>query len=93
MSNVSPERYYLVLHDGAPTPKISKMALNAFRDKTLHTVLHKCMQNNVSDKINVNLEFMSLRVRSRLSIRDIISAQNQLNVYRDIISAQNQLNV
>ena len=36
MSNVSLERYYFVLYDGALTLKISKMALNAFCDKTLH---------------------------------------------------------
>ena len=35
MSNVSLERYYFVLYDGALTLKISKMALNAFCDKTL----------------------------------------------------------
>ena len=36
MSNVSLERYYFVLYDSALTLKISKMALNAFCDKTLH---------------------------------------------------------
>ena len=36
MSNVSLERYYFVLYDGALTLKMSKMALNAFCDKTLH---------------------------------------------------------
>ena len=36
MSNVSLERYYIVLYDGALTLKMSKMALNAFCDKTLH---------------------------------------------------------
>ena len=35
MSNVSLERYYFVSHDGALTLKMSKMALNAFCDKTL----------------------------------------------------------
>ena len=35
MSNVSLERYYFVLYDGALTSKMSKMALNAFCDKTL----------------------------------------------------------
>ena len=35
MSNVSLERYYVVLYDGALTSKMSKMALNAFCDKTL----------------------------------------------------------
>ena len=35
MSNVSLERYYFVLYDGALTLKMSKMALNAFCDKTL----------------------------------------------------------
>ena len=35
MSNVSLERYYFVLY-GALTLKMSKMALNAFCDKTLH---------------------------------------------------------
>ena len=39
MSNVSLERYYFVLYDGALTLKISKMALNAFCDKTLHIIL------------------------------------------------------
>ena len=38
MSNVSLERYYFVLYDGALTSKISKMALNTFCDKTLHMV-------------------------------------------------------
>ena len=36
MSNVSLERYYFVLYFGALTLKMSKMALNAFCDKTLH---------------------------------------------------------
>ena len=36
MSNVSLERYYFVLYDGALTLKMSKMALNACCDKTLH---------------------------------------------------------
>ena len=36
MSNVSLERYYFVLYDGALTLKILQMALNAFCDKTLH---------------------------------------------------------
>ena len=37
MSNVSLERYYFVLYDGALTLKYDeKMALNAFCDKTLH---------------------------------------------------------
>ena len=36
MSNASLERYYFVLYDGALTLKMSKMALNAFCDKTLH---------------------------------------------------------
>ena len=35
MSNVSLERYYFVLYDGALTLKMSKMALNVFCDKTL----------------------------------------------------------
>ena len=35
MSNVSLERYYFVLYDGALTFKMSKMALNAFCHKTL----------------------------------------------------------
>ena len=39
MSNVSLERYYFVLYDGALTLKMSKMALNAFCDKTLHIYL------------------------------------------------------
>ena len=39
MSNVSLERYYFVVYDGALTLKISKMALNAFCDKTLHIYL------------------------------------------------------
>ena len=38
MSNVSLERYYFVLYDGALTLKMSKIALNAFCDKTLHFV-------------------------------------------------------
>ena len=41
MSNVSLERYYFVLYDGALTLKMSKMALNAFCDKTLH-IDHAC---------------------------------------------------
>ena len=36
MSNVSLERYYFVLYDGALTLKMSKMVLNPFCDKTLH---------------------------------------------------------
>ena len=45
MSNVSLERYYFVLYDGALTLKMSKMALNAFCDKTLHNIysgIHYC---------------------------------------------------
>ena len=43
MSNVSLERYYFVLYDGAFTLKMSKMALNAFCDKTLHIqILYTC---------------------------------------------------
>ena len=40
MSNVSLERYYFVLYDGSLTLKMSKMALNAFCDKTLHIYHH-----------------------------------------------------
>ena len=40
MSNVSLERYYFVLYDGALTLKMSKMPLNAFCDKTLHIQIH-----------------------------------------------------
>ena len=40
MSNVSLERYYFVLYDGALTLKMSKMALNAFCDKTLHMYMY-----------------------------------------------------
>ena len=39
MSNVSLERYYFVLYDGALTLKMSKMALNAFCDKTLQVLI------------------------------------------------------
>ena len=39
MSNVSLERYYFVLYDGVLTLKMSKMALNAFCDKTLHFIV------------------------------------------------------
>ena len=35
MRNVSLERYYFVLYDGALSLKISKMALNSFCNKTL----------------------------------------------------------
>ena len=38
MSNVSLERYYFVLYNGALTLKMSKMALNAFCDKTASNV-------------------------------------------------------
>ena len=38
MSNVSLERYYFVLYDEALTLKMSKMALNAFCDKTLQGI-------------------------------------------------------
>ena len=41
MSNVSLERYYFVLYDGALTLKMSKMALNAFCDKTLHVYINQ----------------------------------------------------
>ena len=40
MNNVSLERYYFVLYDGALTLIMSKMALNAFCDKTLHIHLY-----------------------------------------------------
>ena len=36
MSNVSLERYYFVLSDGALTSEMSKMAFIAFCDKTLN---------------------------------------------------------
>ena len=39
MSNVSLERYYFVLYNGALTLKMSKMALNAFCDKTLQMLM------------------------------------------------------
>ena len=39
MRNVSLERYYFVLYDGALTLKISEMALNLFCDKTLKIYL------------------------------------------------------
>ena len=39
MRKVSLERYYFVLYDGVLTLKLSKMALNAFCDKTLHILL------------------------------------------------------
>ena len=39
MSNVSLEMYYFVSYDGALTLKMSKMALNAFCDKTVHIIL------------------------------------------------------
>ena len=45
MSNVSLERYYFVLYDGALTLKMSKMALNAFCDKTLHIYQGKKKKN------------------------------------------------
>ena len=38
MSNVSLERYYFVLYDGALTLKMSKMALKSFCDKTLQLI-------------------------------------------------------
>ena len=41
MSNVSLEMYYFVLYDGALTLKMSKMALNAFCDKTLQIMWHR----------------------------------------------------
>ena len=43
MSNVSIERYYFVLYDGALTLKMSKMALNAFCDKTLQIQKFQCL--------------------------------------------------
>ena len=49
MSNVSLERYYFVLYDGALTLKMSKMALNAFCDKTLH-ILNKENKEKDSEK-------------------------------------------
>ena len=39
MRNVSLERYYFVLYDGALTLKMSRMALNPFCDETLHILL------------------------------------------------------
>ena len=42
MSNVSLERYYFVLYDGALTLKMSKMALNVFCDKTLQIKVSIC---------------------------------------------------
>ena len=45
MSNVLLERYYFVLYDGALTLKMSKMALNAFCDKTLHMFLETLFSN------------------------------------------------
>ena len=52
MSNVSLERYYFVLYDGALTLKMSKMALNAFCDKTLHVhVRRTCINSNIDCNI------------------------------------------
>ena len=39
MSYVSFERQYFVLHDGALTSKMSKMALNQFCDETLQILI------------------------------------------------------
>ena len=57
MSNVSLERYYFVLYDGALTLKMSKMALNAFCDKTLHVFLcnTQCMQTLCTQNDVTNL--------------------------------------
>ena len=52
MSNVSLERYYFVLYDGALTLKMSKMALNAFCDKTLHTVRPNKKETRVISEIS-----------------------------------------
>ena len=48
MSNVSLERYYFVLSDGALTSEMSKMALNAFCDETLH--MHRCLCEYVCNR-------------------------------------------
>ena len=56
MSNVSPERYHLVilvLQDGAPTSKISKMVLNALRDKTLHIKIISILYTNHNKQISL----------------------------------------
>ena len=50
MSNVSLERYYFVLYDGALTLKMSKMALNAFCDKTLQMKTGKTVYVHVYQK-------------------------------------------
>ena len=49
MSNVSLERYYFVLYDG----KISKMALNAFCDKTLHIYIPISIGKKVHVSMNI----------------------------------------
>ena len=54
MSNVSLERYYFVLYDGALTLKMSKMSLNAFCDKTLHLLTQ-------SYRMRIKWAFMGLQ--------------------------------
>ena len=51
MSNVSLERYYFVLYDGALTLKMSKMVLNAFCDKTLH-LFHQFLDCSMARRQN-----------------------------------------
>ena len=59
MSNVSLERYYFVLYDGALTLKISKMALNAFCDKTLPIYqTHSKRSVNRHRSISTNLQLI-----------------------------------
>ena len=54
MSNVSLERYYFVLYDGALTLKMSKLALNVFCDRKLFT----CRSANITR--NNSITFFSI---------------------------------
>ena len=58
MINVSLEKYYFVLYDGALTLKMSKMALNAFCDKTLHMPLHVTYPRIMAFNVQENVVFM-----------------------------------
>ena len=56
-SNVSLERYYFVLSNGALTSEMSKMVLNAFCDKTLHLLFwlsNGAELNNINALLAVN---------------------------------------
>ena len=73
MSNVSLERYYFVLYDGALTLKMSKMALNAFCDKTLHMIFYsECCCNRLLKCVSFTYQEISCWGKIHLHVQTLI---------------------